>query len=82
MAKKAVKKLSYKLQRELETLPVVIEEMEAFIGILKSEIADSGFYAQDSKVVADKLAELDQKESELESNEERWLELEAMKEEG
>ena len=82
VAKKAVKKLSYKLQRELETLPVVIEEIEAFIGILKSEIADPGFYSQDSKVVADKLAELDQKESELESNEERWLELEAMKEEG
>ncbi len=81
VAKKAAKKLSYKLQRELETLPIEIEEMEAAIGILKAEIGSSDFYSKDNKYVADKLAELEKKERALEGNEERWLELEAMKEE-
>jgi ATP-binding cassette subfamily F protein uup len=82
VAKKAAKKLSYKLQRELETLPVEIEEMEALVSILKAEIAGPEFYSQDSHVVADKIAGLEQKETALEGKEERWLELEAMKEEG
>ena len=80
VAKKAAKKLSYKLQRELETLPVEIEEMEADIGILKAEVSAADFYSKETKYVTDKLAELEQKEQALEGKEERWLELEAMKE--
>jgi len=80
VAKKAPKKLSYKLQLELETLPVEIEEMEASVGILKAEVSASDFYSKDTQYVTDKLAELEKMEQALEVKEERWLELEAMKE--
>jgi ATP-binding cassette subfamily F protein uup len=71
------KKLSYKLQRELDELPGRIEQLEANIARLEKEMADPGFYQKDlvlAQTAADKLASLQQQ---LENALERWAELES-----
>jgi len=74
------KKLSYKLQRELELLPLQIEEVEAQIEQLQAETTAIDFYQQDHEKVAAKLAQLTSQEQQLESLMERWVELEALQE--
>ncbi|WP_394165232.1 ATP-binding cassette domain-containing protein [Neptunomonas phycophila] len=78
--KKASVKLSYKLQRELESLPAEIEEAENSLEALQSEMADPAFYEQDHAKVAEKVAQLSEQEATLERLMERWVELEAMQE--
>ncbi|MBY4676925.1 ATP-binding cassette domain-containing protein [Marinobacterium arenosum] len=74
------KKLSYKLQRELDELPGLIEQTEQAVAQLHETTAAADFYQQDHQQVADVLAELQQQEQALEQLMERWLELEAMQE--
>ncbi|MCW8885672.1 MAG: ATP-binding cassette domain-containing protein [Motiliproteus sp.] len=74
------KKLSYKLQRELDQMPVLIECLEQQVAALQEETAAADFYSKDHQHVADRLESLQISESELESAMERWLELEAMQE--
>jgi ATP-binding cassette subfamily F protein uup len=76
--KAAPKKLSYKLQRELDELPKQIEELEAKQAELGEETGSAEFYQKDSDYVAAKLEELQSLEQQLEALEERWLELEEM----
>jgi len=76
--KKASVKLSYKLQRELESLPAEIEAAENSLEALQSEMADPAFYEQDHAKVAEKVAQLSEQEATLERLMERWVELEAM----
>ncbi len=76
------KKLSYKLQRELDELPGKMEEAEQLLESLQEETASPDFYQQDHAVVNAKLAELQQQEAVVEELMERWVELEAMQEEG
>jgi len=76
------KKLSYKLQRELDELPAKMEEAEQLLEALQEETASPDFYQQDHAVVNAKLAELQQQEAVVEALMERWVELEAMQEEG
>ncbi len=71
-------KLSYKLQRELESLPKEIKALEAKIESMQLETSGDGFYQQDHAVVTERLAELQQIESTLETTIERWMELEEM----
>jgi ATP-binding cassette subfamily F protein uup len=78
--KKASVKLSYKLQRELESLPAEIEAAETSLEALQSEMADPAFYEQDHAKVAEKVAQLSEQEATLERLMERWVELEAMQE--
>ena len=78
--KKAAKKLSYKLQRELDELPKKIEALEAKQAELGEETGSADFYQKDNEYVTKKLAELQEIEQQLESCEERWLELEEMTE--
>jgi len=78
--KKASVKLSYKLQRELESLPAEIEAAENSLEALQSEMADPAFYEQDHAKVAEKVAQLSEQEATLERLMERWVELEAMQE--
>ncbi|MFY0656748.1 MAG: ATP-binding cassette domain-containing protein [Neptunomonas phycophila] len=78
--KKASVKLSYKLQRELESLPAEIEAAETSLEALQSEMADPAFYEQDHAKVAEKVAQLSEQEAILERLMERWVELEAMQE--
>lgn len=76
---KPEKKLSYKLQRELEGLPAKMEQLEAEIEALQSQISEPDFYAQAQDVVSSRLSELAQREQQLEVCFERWEELEALK---
>lgn len=75
------KKLSYKLQRELDQLPAKIEALEAALEALHTTTGDGAFYQGDPEKVAQTLAKLQGTEAELEGVMERWVELEAMKEE-
>jgi len=72
------KKLSYKLQRELDQLPSDVEALEGCIAALQLEVAGPGFYEQEHEVVAERLALMQSQEAELEALMERWLELEDM----
>lgn len=72
------KKLSYKLQRELDDLPEKSEQLELSIEALQEEMAAEGFYEQDHTEVAKVLEKLQQQEAELEALMERWVELEEM----
>ncbi len=79
-AKPKVKKLSYKIQRELDALPAELEKLEKTIEALHAEIAAPDFYQQEEKVVADKLQELSDSEALLEEKFARWESLEALAE--
>ncbi|AWF81844.1 ABC transporter ATP-binding protein [Microbulbifer sp. A4B17] len=70
------KKLSYKLQRELDSLPILIETLEEEIGDIEQEVADPGFYQQEQQLVQSKLNTLTEKQAQLEEAFERWSELE------
>ena len=75
------KKLSYKLQRELEALPMRLEELEAEIESLQEQVNSPEFFSKpvdDTKVILDKLSATEQ---ELEVAFERWEELEALQQE-
>jgi ATP-binding cassette subfamily F protein uup len=76
--KAPAKKLSYKLQRELDELPKQIEALEAKQAELGEETGSAEFYQKDADYVATKLDELQSLEQQLEALEERWLELEEM----
>ncbi len=79
-APKEKKKLSYKLQRELDMLPEQIataeEERDKIVAV--TEAAD--FYSGDQDTVQATLAKLAEIEEQLEALEMRWLELEEMTE--
>ncbi|KGY10578.1 ABC transporter ATP-binding protein [Vibrio sinaloensis] len=75
------KKLSYKLQRELEALPAKLEELEAEIESLQEQVNNPEFFSksvEQTQPILDKLAATEQ---ELEVAFERWEELEAMQQE-
>ncbi|MCL1048100.1 ABC transporter ATP-binding protein [Shewanella abyssi] len=76
---KPVKKLSFKLQRELASLPAMMEQLEQELEALQSIISGPDFYAQEQKTVNEKLKTLSDKEGLLESYFERWEELESLK---
>ena len=76
--KAPAKKLSYKLQRELDELPKQIEALEAKQAQLGIETGSADFYQKDNDYVTAKLDELQSIEQQLEALEERWLELEEM----
>ncbi|MAK33822.1 MAG: ABC transporter ATP-binding protein [Acidiferrobacter sp.] len=74
----SARKLSYKLQRELDDLPSVIESVETQLEQVRNQTLDSDFYTRDyseTQPVLDQLADL---ERELEKHLERWSELEEM----
>lgn len=74
------KKLSYKLQRELDMLPAQLEAAEKELERLQGIAGEPGFYEQDHQQVSALLAQLQQQETQVESLMERWVELEAMQE--
>jgi ATP-binding cassette subfamily F protein uup len=73
----AKKKLSYKLQRELEALPGQIEAMEQQIAAVEAQMADASFYQRPAAETAAVIAQLEQLQAELEVMVERWAELDA-----
>jgi len=72
------KKLSFKEQKELEELPVQIDEMEAKQGTVNDKISDAKFYQQEQDAINIVLGELAQIEKDLAQAYKRWDELEAM----
>ena len=75
------KKLSYKLQRELEALPARLEELETEIETLQVEVNDPEFFAKSVEQTKPILDKLSATEHELEVAFERWEELEALQQE-
>jgi ABC transport system ATP-binding/permease protein len=76
-----LKKLSYKLQRELEELPKQLEQFEAEIAQLQIVVNNPDFFAkpvEETQLILDKLAATEQA---LDVAFERWEELEAMQQE-
>jgi ATP-binding cassette subfamily F protein uup len=73
------KKLSYKLQRELDELPVQLESHETLQAELTEKLSDPGLYRDKPAEVTRLQQQLEQVESELQALYDRWEELEAMK---
>jgi ATP-binding cassette subfamily F protein uup len=73
-------KLGYKDQRELDELPARLEKLAGEIARLEAELADPSLYERDPGRFDAAAARLDQARGELERAEERWLELESLKE--
>jgi ATP-binding cassette subfamily F protein uup len=69
------KKLSYKLQRELEALPGQIEALEQQLAALQTQIADPVFYQRPVEETGAALAQLEQLQQQMDALVERWAEL-------
>ncbi|MGO3800767.1 MAG: ABC transporter ATP-binding protein, partial [Vibrio casei] len=72
------KKLSYKLQRELESLPQLLEKLEAEVDELQEKVNQPDFFNQSSDDTQAVLNRLNATEQELETAFARWEELESM----
>jgi ATP-binding cassette subfamily F protein uup len=77
----ARKKLSFKDQHELDTLPAKMRKLEAEAAKLKEILADPGLYARDRARFDKAMELLARSEAQLAEAEERWLELEMLREE-
>ncbi|MBA1187717.1 ATP-binding cassette domain-containing protein [Pseudomonas entomophila] len=73
----AKKKLSYKLQRELEALPGQIDAVEQQIAQVQEEVGNAAFYQRPIGETTAVLARLEALQAELDGLVERWAELEA-----
>jgi len=71
------RKLSYKEQRELESLPGKIQALEAEQSRLQESVSHAGFYQQPGEAIAATLARLQVVTAELEGCYARWEVLEA-----
>ncbi len=70
------KKLSYKLQRELNKLPDQIANLEKEIDVLQNKVNSKDFYNQPHNIVHETLAELKELQLQTDVFIERWTELE------
>jgi len=71
------KKLSYKLQRELEAIPARIDQLESQLAVVQKEMSDPAFYQQPAEETQTILARMQDLQLELDKLLERWAELEA-----
>ena len=72
----AKKKLSYKVQRELDSLPGKIDAVEKNIAAGQAEMAKPEFYQQTAERTGETIAKLEALQKELDELLERWAELE------
>jgi ABC transport system ATP-binding/permease protein len=72
----ARQKLSYKLQRELDALPELIERLEVELAGLQAEVALPEFYQRPRDEVDGELQRLTAVQQQLDTAVERWAELE------
>jgi ATP-binding cassette subfamily F protein uup len=77
----ARRKLSFKDQHALDTLPARLSELAAEIARLEKRLADSALYARDPKAFDSATEALTKAQAERAAAEDRWLELEMMREE-
>ncbi|WP_029009591.1 ATP-binding cassette domain-containing protein [Azospirillum halopraeferens] len=80
-APKARGKLSYKDQRELDELPARLDRLAAEIGRLEGMLADPDLFTRDPAAFTRAGESLHARQAELAAAEERWLELESLREE-
>ena len=73
------RKLSYKFQRELDTLPGLIDKLEKELALLQEQTADPDFYNKPFTETQPILDSLEEKQQILDTAAERWVELEEMK---
>ena len=71
------KKLSYLEQRELDSLPARIAELEAELLRLEARIAGAEFYKESAASIAETLARLDEVRAEHDAVYRRWDELDS-----
>jgi ATP-binding cassette subfamily F protein uup len=74
---RAVKKLSYKEQRELQALPAQLEALEQRIAALEAEVAGADFYRKGAEAIHATLADLERQREALTSTYARWYELDS-----
>lgn len=74
------RKMSFKEQRELESLPAQIETLEAEIASLQARMNEPGFYQQGRDLVTQVQTELGNRRQTLEDTYLRWETLEALRE--
>ncbi len=72
------KKLSYKLQRELDAIPAQLEKLESQLEALQEETSAPEFFQQDQQKVNEKMQQLAEVQAKLEERFARWEELESM----
>jgi ATP-binding cassette subfamily F protein uup len=77
----APRKMSFKDRHALETLPAHIAALQQEVARLEAELADPALYQRDPARFAAASAALASKTSEIAASEERWLELEMLREE-
>ena len=77
----AKRKLSFKEKHALETLPKEIEALDARIAGLNGQLTDPAFYAKDPAAFAATTKALAEAQAARDTAEERWLELELLREE-
>jgi ABC transport system ATP-binding/permease protein len=75
------RRLTFKDQHALKDLPVQMARLEKDIGVLQVELADEALYARDPDRFAQAASELAKRRAELRAAEDRWLEIEALREE-
>lgn len=75
---KTTKKLSYKMQRELDSLPEKIAKLEAKLESLQAETSKDEFYTRDQTEVQNTLSNMTEIEADLEKSIARWMELEEL----
>jgi ATP-binding cassette subfamily F protein uup len=75
-ARSGVKKLSYNEQRELNSLPQEIQQLENCLAELERQVSNTEFYAQDRTITQPVLDEFASAQTELEASMDRWTELE------
>ncbi|GAB6197200.1 ATP-binding cassette domain-containing protein [Lysobacter xanthus] len=73
----AKRKLSFKETRELESLPVRIEQLEAEVARLTEALSEPAFYSRDAASITAHNAELARVQGELDAAYARWSELDA-----
>ncbi|MDY0206489.1 MAG: ATP-binding cassette domain-containing protein [Pseudomonas sp.] len=71
------KKLSYKLQRELDAIPGEIEALETELENLHKQVSGAEFYQQPLDVTEAVLAKIDTVQEQLDALIERWAELDS-----
>jgi ATP-binding cassette subfamily F protein uup len=78
--KPAKRRLNFKEKHALEALPKQIEALQANLRRLQKRLDDPGLYTRDRQAFADASAALAAVQGELAAAEERWLELEILRE--
>ena len=75
------KKLTYKLEYELEKIPLIIDQLHINIKDVEEQLSNPDLYKLDKELFIDLTKNLQDYNAKLENSEERWVELMSMKSE-